>query len=375
MPQKLTQEQFIQRSNKKHNNEYDYSLTNYESIHKKVEIICKAHGVFKQTPYGHLHLGQGCKKCGLEYRSQGRTKTIQDFIKEAKEVHGEKYDYSNSVYVLSKIKLEIICKKHGPFLQTPDKHILQKCGCPKCKKEAMFLTQNEFVEKAKLVHGERYDYSLSRYTNTITPVTIICHEHGEFLQKPNVHLSGANCPACVGCQKLTTERFIELSNLKHNSKYTYENSSVLNSNSIVEITCSKHGPFWQAATSHCHDGTGCPKCSKKISKKETAWLDFLNIPNDPQHRQVYIKLVNKKTHVDGYDPNTKTVYEFLGDFWHGNPKLYNPTDFNTVAKKSFHTLHTETFKRFDLMKQSGYNVVYIWESDFKSMQHILQSPT
>lgn len=367
MPTKLTQEQFIQRSKEKHNNRYDYSLVEYISMHKKVKIICSSHGKFEQTPYAHLHKGQGCKKCGLLFRSEGRTRTTDEFIEEAKEIHGNRYDYSKAVYTLAKEKLEIICKEHGSFWQSPNIHILLKSNCPCCKEDDKFLTQNEFIERAINVHGDKYNYSLSRYENCITPITIICSTHGEFSQKPAVHLAGANCPACVGHQRLSTELFIKKSNIKHNHRYTYENVNFTNSSSVVEITCPVHGSFWQRATAHLHDGTGCPKCSKMISNIETEWLNLLNLPDDPQHRQVHIRVNNRKIKVDGFDSTTNTVYEFLGDFWHGNPKKFNLADINVVAKVSFQRLYDRTFKRINLLKEAGYTVVYIWESDFKEL--------
>lgn len=137
---KLSTEEFIERSNKIHNYKYDYSITNYVNSKTKVDILCKEHGVFTLTPADHLRgsprntngiIGCGCPKCGEISRIKSRRKTQSQYIEQAKSIHGELYDYSNLVYVNSTTPLQIICKKHGVFLQRPEVH-LNGLGCPKC---------------------------------------------------------------------------------------------------------------------------------------------------------------------------------------------------------------------------------------------------
>ena len=125
---KLTNIEFISLSNKKHQNKYDYSLTDYRNNRTKVKIICKKHGIFEQRPKDHMK-GVGCWKCKENF-----PKTLEDFIIKSKHIHKEKYDYSKSIYKSSLSKLIIICKNHGEFYQTPNKHITLKQGCPRCKK-------------------------------------------------------------------------------------------------------------------------------------------------------------------------------------------------------------------------------------------------
>jgi len=133
-----------------------------------------------------------------------RRQTQEEFIKKANEVHNNFYDYSKVVYVNNRTKVCIICPKHGEFWQTPDPHCSRKQGCPICRYEKskqsirkiMGLTKETFIEKAKKVHGDKYDYSKVEYENTDTNVTIICPEHGEFKQTPHHHLGGSGCPIC-----------------------------------------------------------------------------------------------------------------------------------------------------------------------------------
>lgn len=123
-----------------------------------------------------------------------KRKTTSEFISQAQVVHGNQYDYSKVTYVNSNTKVCIICPIHGEFLQTPDAHIRGQ-HCPKCMGKD--VTTGSFVGKARLKHGNKYDYSKVRYTNNSTKVCIICPEHGEFWQTPANHLRGSGCPECA----------------------------------------------------------------------------------------------------------------------------------------------------------------------------------
>ena len=117
-------------------------------------------------------------------------KTTDQFIAEAQKVHGDKYDYSKTEYVLWSEKVCIICPKHGVFFQTPNSH-LNGNGCPLCgmvsARDKLKFTTQEFILKAKERHGDRYDYSLAEYTTAKGKVKIICHVHGVFEQQAYNH--------------------------------------------------------------------------------------------------------------------------------------------------------------------------------------------
>ena len=112
-------------------------------------------------------------------------KTTEEFIKEAREIHGDKYDYSKVEYKGYSVKVCIICPEHGEFWQVPNSH-LKGCGCPSCSKVKR-LTTEEFIKRSKEIHGNRYDYSKTRYINKRTKVTITCPIHGDFEQNPKKH--------------------------------------------------------------------------------------------------------------------------------------------------------------------------------------------
>lgn len=116
---------FIIKANKVHNYSYDYSKVNKIKYDEKVIISCPKHGDFKQLPNNHLN-GKGCPKCSR------RNKTIKELVEEFRNVHGNKYDYSNVKYSRSRDKVAITCPIHGKFLQSPNKHLNGR-GCPICK--------------------------------------------------------------------------------------------------------------------------------------------------------------------------------------------------------------------------------------------------
>ena len=297
--------------------------------------------------------------------------TTEKFIQRSEIKHNFRYDYSLVEYKAAKIKVIIICPEHGEFEQTPDKHLMgrgcSQCGILKCA-ESQTSTSQEFISKAIVIHNQQYDYSLVEYITAINKVKIICHKHGQFFQTPNNHLAGNGCPECkidtiVAARTLPLNVVLETCKNIHNNYYDYSKTIYVNQKTKIEIICYKHGSFWQTPNSHSQ-GQGCPKCHKRVSNKETKWLDQLNIPNDKYHRQVSIQIGHKTIQVDGFDPETNTIYEFYGDFWHGNPKKYKPEEYNWMNKQKFGELYKETIDRENLIKTAGFNLIVKWEDYF-----------
>lgn len=294
----------------------------------------------------------------------GKKLTTKEFIKRSKSIHGTKYNYFKSVYINYPTKIIIICKIHGKFLQTPYEHY-HGHGCPNCKKETLSnlykYNTKEFIDKAKKIHGAKYDYSKIRYVDCRTKIIILCCScKKSFNQIPNDHLQGHGCPFCIGRNK-TSSDIKNILKKNRGNKYNYNKINFKNNRTKIEIICKKHGSFWQTLHNHLN-GTECPKCnSRSFSKNELIFLDYLKIPDNKKSRQFLI--LNKK--VDGFDPKTNTVYEFLGDYWHGNPKIFNPNHINKRCKQSFKNLYNKTISRFIELKENGYNIKYIWESDWK----------
>ena len=200
--------------------------------------------------------------------------TTEEFIKRAKVIHGDKYDYSLVDYNHCETNVKIICTKHGIFEKTLKSHVNKMQGCPICVGKGRG-SKERFVNNAKRIHGDMYDYSHVKYVNSETKVKIICSEHGIFLQQPNNHLCGKGCKFCDNKKKsLTTEQFIEKAKQVHLNEYQYSLVDYKNSYTNVNIICEKHGIFKQRAQSHL-DGSGCPQCKIK-SRGELFIANWLN---------------------------------------------------------------------------------------------------
>jgi len=191
---RLTTKEVIERGKKIYGDVYDYSKTTYVNIDTKFTVICPKHGEFKVRP-DHFFDGHGCPKCGSERGGDKNRSTTEEFIEKAQKIHGNKYDYSKVEYIDAKIKVCIVCPTHGMFWQTPDAHLSGE-DCPKCVHRSYKYSTEEFIEIAKKIHGDKYDYSKVEYINRRTPICIICPIHGEFWQKPQEHFKGHGCPIC-----------------------------------------------------------------------------------------------------------------------------------------------------------------------------------
>ena len=181
------------------------------------------------------------------------------FIKLSKEIHDNKYDYSLTKYINARTKVKIICPIHGIFEQMPHNHF-RTPGCLLCTYDR--VTQDEFINKCKIKHNNKYDYSLTKYINARTKVKIICPIHGIFEQIANNHLnSGHGCFKC-SCdnQKDTLNEFIQKSIKIHGDKYDYSLVIYVNNHTNVKIICPIHGIFEQQPNSHIEQKCGCNKC-------------------------------------------------------------------------------------------------------------------
>jgi very-short-patch-repair endonuclease len=204
---------FIIRASKVHQNKYVYSEVDYVNNQTKVKIICPLHGEFFQIPKNHLN-NHGCPKCALEFKSKNSRFSLEKVVRKFKKIHGNLYGYSLVDYINNHTKVKIICKKHGMFEQQP-KHHNSGSGCPKCSGN-LKLTNSEFIKKSKKFHGDKYDYSEVKYTNSHVKVKIICRKHGIFEQQPTHHINGSGCPICRSSK---SEQIIE--NLLKENKINY----------------------------------------------------------------------------------------------------------------------------------------------------------
>jgi len=211
--------EFIRKAIEKHGDKFDYSEVDYKTSETKVIIICPIHGKFEQIPYSHLNTASGCKKCGIEVRAKKRMDTTESFIAKAMKIHDGKYDYSDTVYVNSHVKVSVICPIHGHFMIKADDH-LQGRGCFECgnlkKGQYCKLSSAEFISKAKRKHNNVYSYDNTIYTDNATKVIVTCPIHGDFEVTPNNHLSKrSGCPVCRESKgEQAVREFLEASKIK-----------------------------------------------------------------------------------------------------------------------------------------------------------------
>jgi hypothetical protein len=194
-------------------------------------------------------------------------RTTESFIVEANNIHGNEYDYSRVEYTRIDQKVSILCKKHGQFEQTPHTHLVYKSGCPDCAQDRNGDNTEIFISKAKVIHGDKYDYSQVEYKNNSTKVKIICSEHGIFEQIPANHTTkSSGCPRCAHRKRgevntRTTDDFISEAKVIHGDKYDYSKSVYETIHTKLEIICPTHGSFQQQPSNHLHAKHGCPQCA------------------------------------------------------------------------------------------------------------------
>ncbi|MBR6517589.1 MAG: DUF723 domain-containing protein [Bacilli bacterium] len=311
---------FINKAKIKHNDKYDYSNVEYIHSKIKVKIICKIHGEFEQTPQAHLR-GQGCPLCSNIKRKNTLSSNSEEFINKSKEVHGNKYNYSKVNYINSETKVIIICPTHGEFEMKPSMHLSGQ-GCPKCK--GRNLTLEDIINKANIIHNNKYDYSKVKFSKMHDKVTIICPIHGEFQQTLSKHISKKQgCPICgkknsSNKKMFNSELFIEKVKEIHHNKYDYSNTKYIGMLKPITYICPIHGEITQRAQDHLR-GYGCSKCANFDSKQENEIYNILK-----EYHNDIIK--NDRTILEGkeldiYIPSKNIAIEYNGLRWHS--ELFN----------------------------------------------------
>lgn len=346
---------FIAKAKCVHGDVYDYTKVNYKSAKTAIIIICREHGEFAQKPFNHI-AGTGCPKCYEETCIN----TTSKFIEKAISVHGDKYDYKLSVYIDDDHKIAIICKIHGPYYQRKRNHI-NGAGCEECAKQSCALTTEEFIEKAVRIHGDKYDYTYSKYVGSFDNIKINCKMHGIFEQMPSNHLKGAGCKDCIiSNSRSTIESFIEKANLKHSNKYDYSKTEYATATDKVIISCPAHGDFLQKANNHLQ-GQGCPTCPTPISKQQLEIYEFVEslLPNT----EIIIndrKTINPKE-IDIYIPDLKIGIEYHGLYWHS---------YDTTETKEQTTKHQE---KSLLARKANIKILQFFEHEWANKRSIVSS--
>jgi very-short-patch-repair endonuclease len=202
------------------------------------------------------------------------------FIELAELKHTPRFDYSQVEECITRSKVTIICKLHGPFLQRPACHLRGKVGCKDCN--GVYDTLS-FIKKSESVFGKRYDYSSSVYKSQKIPIVIICPKHGQFEMLSSNHFRGNGCHACKADDKWKPN-FTSKAHLLHHGRYDYSKVEYTLSNNYVDIICPDHGVFSQRPRSHL-SGEGCPRCNQSKMEIEAAHvLKTLGVEHEPEFR-------------------------------------------------------------------------------------------
>lgn len=206
-------------------------------------------------------------------KKKGKINSTESFISSAKEIHGDNYDYSKTVYVKISEKVIVVCKKHGDFFVTPGNHIYNKQGCRQCYIDRKHSNLETFITKAREIHGDKYDYSKSIYVKAHSKLIVICPEHGEFTIDPHHHKLGVGCYHCgrekiVASRQYDQETFITKARAVHGDLYDYSKVVYDKSNIKVILVCPVHGEFSIRPADHINQKQGCKKCGHEtLSEK------------------------------------------------------------------------------------------------------------
>jgi len=335
---KLTTEEFIKRSRFKHGDRFSYDKSIY-SVGNKIIVTCSEHGDFGTSPHNHMN-GHGCFKC----RPKPPRLENTEYLKRAASVHGDKFDYTKTKYIQSNQKITVVCKLHGEFKVFPTDHIKGNGGCIRCMADATRKDTETFINDAIAVHGDKYNYTKVNYVHCETKVTIVCSEHGVFEQPPKAHLKGLGCFKCsVAARRDTLEDFIEKALVVHKNRYAYDKVVYVDSKTPVIIICKDHGEFMQTPNSHLSN-SGCYKCNtSKGELKVAEFLTKNNIKYKEQYKIVdsdnnryrydfYLTELNVLIEYDGQ------LHYFAVKFFGGN-KTLRATQLRDKAKNELSERH------------------------------------
>lgn len=299
-----TNDEFIKEAVRIHGDRYDYSEVDYLSNSKKIKILCKEHGSFFQTPKSHLR-GSGCNKCVIRNTTKYTKEAI---LSKFLEKHGSKYKYDDFYFknVYSEINVE--CPDHGNYLTTIKSHF--KHGCKRCYYEKIgknnLIDIDEFINRASLVHLNKYDYSRVTYSKTNDIIEIICPKHGSFFQKRNLHLGGNGCKRCnmsKGERKI--EKFLIDNSINYSHQFTFYECRNINPlpfdfflhdynvcieyDGVQHSAKSKHESFYYSKDIKVNDEIKNKYCS-------TNDITLLRIPHTVKNVSAYLtkKFINLK---------------------------------------------------------------------------------
>lgn len=246
---------FVKKAIEVWGDRWDYSSSSrIKGTNPVVSIKCRKHGEFTQRPGCHLKGKVGCYKCRRQIKS------LDDLIEYSQEVWGEgRWTYERTSVPKGRGKTTFTCPKHGDYKQGVETHLGGHLACKGCRTN--YVSSADWVARAVEACGDKWDYSKVDYVDNSTPVTIICPQHGEFLQNPTNHLRGhIGCKKCNG-RMGSTPAFIYRAKEVWGDRWDYTPTNYLGYKEALTIRCPEHGDFEQVAEYHLTGKVGCRSCA------------------------------------------------------------------------------------------------------------------
>ncbi|MGZ8924656.1 MAG: DUF7487 domain-containing protein [Nitrososphaeraceae archaeon] len=320
-------------------------------------------------------------------------KTLSQFIQEASSIHQHKYDYSKVIYLNNSTKVIIICPTHGEFHQTPLSHITNKSGCPNCKQSRISSTMFErygvsralkhpiFKEKAKLKNIEKFGTEnpfknnkvREKWKNTMISKYGADHHWKNKIIRCNINKTMSEKYGTTNSSQLALlfsyRQKTKILSLLQNYEWLFEQYITQNktasqiANELGDIyygTIISHLRKYELDIKHYYFYSyKCIQWLEQIIKEERIYIQHAGNEGE-------FKIPGTRYKADGYCSETNTIYEFHGDYWHGNPNVYSSDELNSTTGKTMGELYQKTLEKEETIKTLGYNLIVIWEQQFNN---------
>ena len=293
--------------------------------------------------------------------------TTDNFIERATQRWGSRWDYSNTQYTGSKNSVLIGCSEHGEFKQVAASHLSGFLGCPGCN--GRHISTADFIERAKEVWGDRWDYQLSKYSTSHDSITIACLDHGPFQTTPLLHLRGSGgCPVCGDGRRMQSEDFFREVENVWGDRWGTDRVEFINTTTPITLTCSLHGDFNQTPKQLLRGTVGCPACNKRTAegfatRAKEVWgdrwdyegaYDFLESQGLPMVRGDRETLGGQE--IDFLFPTLNIGIEFNGVYFHSEK----------FKDKNYH------YNKFKSSQAAGIRLLQVWEDDWRLRRKIVE---
>jgi hypothetical protein len=357
MPKPHDRLKFLHSASQIHGDDYVYDLVDYVNSHTKVTIICHHHGEFTMTPANHIHSKQGCPSCRYSKQSAtnlarygGHPRQTQEVKTKQEATNLERYGYTNpfgSPLIRERIKSTNL-EKYGTE---------HPWHCDKIRATNLEKYGSESSFGSALIQGRIRATNLKKYG--------VDNPRKSELVKETIKASQLKK---YGTEYYNQQHMIDVLPLLHNSEWLFaqyitQSKTAIQISDELGIRDGTVGKYLKKAEIEI-------RTNFYVSYKQLQWLDSLEIPHLLQEWSI----PETKYSADGYDPLTNTIYEFHGDYWHGNPDVFAPDIMNDVVGKTMGDLYNNTKAREEEILALGYNLVVMWETNFNKSRHLEMCP-